>query len=220
MRIVELAVGLVLSVLCLSCGGSNEEVVILATSPRPSPVTIEEEDVPPFLGDHLHAAYGIYICDRWLEPLTDARAEELGIHTHGDGVIHIHPFSEEVTGTRATMSRFFDQVDLEVTDNEIDLPGTGDEYKEGTDTCDNEPAMVQLLRWDSPDDESPEVITDDIGETGLGVDRQVFALVFGSDETDVEQPPSVPTLDNLTDVPASERDSGDSDVATTSTTSE
>src|SRR5688500_3304374 len=40
--------------------------------------------------DHWHAAYGVYLCDTFQPPLTNER-DPLGIHTHGDGVIHIHP---------------------------------------------------------------------------------------------------------------------------------
>ena len=48
--------------------------------------------------DHWHAAYGMYVCDHFLPPVTDAKEDVLGIHTHGEGVIHIHPFSAAASG--------------------------------------------------------------------------------------------------------------------------
>ena len=50
----------------------------------------EAEALEPGLTDHWHAAYGIYICGTLEPPFTDD-ADPNGIHTHGDGVIHIHP---------------------------------------------------------------------------------------------------------------------------------
>ncbi len=58
-------------------------------------------DVAPVLNkDHWHAAYGIYVCDKFNSPLVDLpnKPDTNGIHTHGEGVIHIHPFPGNVTG--------------------------------------------------------------------------------------------------------------------------
>src|SRR5262245_34176007 len=35
---------------------------------------------------------------QFLQPFTDATQDTLGIHTHGDGLIHIHPFTDSVAG--------------------------------------------------------------------------------------------------------------------------
>ena len=45
-----------------------------------------------------------------------------GIHTHQDGVIHIHPFQTATTGRNARLSDFFGQTGLEVTSSKIELP--------------------------------------------------------------------------------------------------
>ena len=42
----------------------------------------------PSIGDHIHAALDIYVCGQ-KEP--NLPFFEAGIHTHGDGLIHIHP---------------------------------------------------------------------------------------------------------------------------------
>src|SRR5262245_2607966 len=54
--------------------------------------TANAETKPSYsAADHWHAAYGFYVCDKFLAPVTDLdpTKDELGIHTHGDGLIHI-----------------------------------------------------------------------------------------------------------------------------------
>ena len=42
-------------------------------------------------GDHWHAAYGIYICGEYLPNMSvGVDPDPGGIHSHQDGVIHIH----------------------------------------------------------------------------------------------------------------------------------
>ena len=66
------------------------------------------------LWEHWHSAIGIYVCDRWVSNLSDRGPDALGIHTHDDGLIHIHPFLAGATGKAATLGKFFDQVGMEV----------------------------------------------------------------------------------------------------------
>src|SRR5436309_823180 len=42
----------------------------------------------PRIGDHVHDAFGIYDCNKFLGNLQDAKQDVLGIHTHGDGRHH------------------------------------------------------------------------------------------------------------------------------------
>src|SRR5918994_1642769 len=56
-----------------------------------------DTDIPPVIGDHWHAAVGIYVCGEW-QPDIPEFENTTGIHTHGDGVIHIHPFSQSGAG--------------------------------------------------------------------------------------------------------------------------
>ena len=174
-----------------------------------------DADVEPLLGDHWHAAYGINICGEWQQPLTDGPQDPFGIHTHDDGVIHIHPFTSGAAGEKAQISKFFDQVGLDVSDDEISFPGSGDEYKEGEEGCGDTNPTVRLLRWDAPGDETPEVVTENITDARFLADREVFALVYGDPEATVAQPPSVPNLDQLTDVPPSDPFAADPTSSTT-----
>jgi hypothetical protein len=62
---------------------------------------------PAINKDHWHSAQAVWICDHFYEvPLTDVGEDKLGIHTHGDGLIHIHPFSANASGENATLSVF------------------------------------------------------------------------------------------------------------------
>ena len=66
------------------------------------------------LGDHWHAAFDVDICGDKLpnmpefETVSDNPGVRTGLHTHGDGVIHIHPFFSSEAGKNATLGKFFD----------------------------------------------------------------------------------------------------------------
>ena len=63
---------------------------------------ISGASTPPRIGkDHWHAAIGFYDCDHFLPNEAQFENSE-GLHTHGDGLIHLHPFSSAVAGKNAT----------------------------------------------------------------------------------------------------------------------
>jgi len=70
------------------------------------------DNTPPVIGDHWHAAFGVNICGEWLsnpatfETPAGNSGVRAGIHTHGDGFIHIHPFARAETGDNATLGKF------------------------------------------------------------------------------------------------------------------
>ena len=80
----------VIMVLCVA-------LVAFAANDRKS-----EDDIAPVLGDHWHAAIGFYVCGEFQPDLAEFESR-LGIHTHGDGVIHIHPSSAGGAGENATL---------------------------------------------------------------------------------------------------------------------
>lgn len=102
----------------------------------------------PLIGeDHWHAAYTFYACG---VKQPNAPTWDSGIHTHGDGIIHLHPFTESEEGRGARLVKWFEYGDGLLDDSQIRLPGSSHTYANG-DVC--------------PDD-SPEA-----GETG---EVQVF----------------------------------------------
>lgn len=152
----------------------------------------------PAVGEHFHAAYGIYVCDKFLEPLKDTGADTLGIHTHGDGVIHIHPFGSAAAGANATLTTWGRTDGLTFSKNGFTVNGTT--YDNGYD-CNGQPASVKLYVWNADDTTSaPEIITSNIGGFKLNRDRLAIVLAVVPDGTDVPRPTSIPQLDQLTDV--------------------
>src|SRR4051794_10910205 len=96
--------------------------LLMVTFARQSNQAAADSTNPPKRGDHWHASYGIYICDRFITDVADNGEDKLGVHTHQDGLIHIHPFSTAAAGKQANLGKFFDQTGMKVTDSEIKLP--------------------------------------------------------------------------------------------------
>jgi hypothetical protein len=156
-------------------------------------------------GDHWHAAYGIYLCDHFVSPLGDGAAgDQLGIHTHSDGVIHIHPFVASSAGTNAQLGVFMDDTDSKLSNTKISLPD-GTVMEEGKDKCDGKAAIVEVAYWadaaDAAAGKKPTTIfTDDFDKIRFKQDRSAFTIAFLPEGKKIPAPTSIPTLDNLTDL--------------------
>ena len=99
----------------------------------------------PTTRDHWHEALGINICGEFLGNPSDDGPDRTGIHTHADGLIHIHPFGSGATGDNATMQVFLDQIGASVTDDSLTLKdGT---TKTNGDKCDGKAGEVALFVW-------------------------------------------------------------------------
>lgn len=61
----------------------------------------------PAIGDHWHAYLGVNVCGSWIANAPEFESQ-LGIHSHGDGLMHIHPFSSAAVGKNATVGRFIE----------------------------------------------------------------------------------------------------------------
>jgi hypothetical protein len=89
----------------------------------------------PRINDHWHASYQVYICG---ERQPNFSLWESGVHTHGDGIIHIHPFQTFEEGPGSRLVKFFEYGGGELTQTEMQLPGTrlrvgnGDECPDGS----------------------------------------------------------------------------------------
>jgi hypothetical protein len=95
-------VGVVLAAGLLSRGDE-------AAASSPSPPTADNP-----AGDHWHAALAVNVCGEWLSAPAEFETAagnsnvRTGIHTHGDGFIHIHPYYTSEGGENATLGKFFD----------------------------------------------------------------------------------------------------------------
>jgi hypothetical protein len=80
-------------------------------------------------GDHWHTYLGVDICGEWLDPMPQFDAVydnpniQPGIHSHGDGLIHTHPFQSSEAGTNATIGKFFSYGGWSISSDSIDLGG-------------------------------------------------------------------------------------------------
>lgn len=91
-----------------------------AGAPRPP-----SSDYPS--GDHWHAAFAVNICGEWLPDPPEFHTAagrsnvQAGIHSHGDGFIHIHPFTSAEAGDHATLGKFFDYGGWKASTDEIEV---------------------------------------------------------------------------------------------------
>jgi hypothetical protein len=128
---------LVLAVVVLGIG-----LVLAARSSR-------EEQVAPFRSDHWHSAYEVYDCGT-VRSAIQTQTDPDGIHTHADGLIHIHPFNSSATGTDARLGVYFESSGLEVTEDMIDATGSFDADFVPIDNstgCDGADSEIVVTRW-------------------------------------------------------------------------
>jgi hypothetical protein len=157
-------------------------------------------EASPAPGDHWHQAYGFFVCDSFLPPLSDAKADTSGIHTHADGIIHTHPFTAAYSGDNATLGAWGDIVGVDFGSDSIEMPD-GTTYENGYD-CNGQPATVSIYKWPADDPSaSPEIFTSDFGDVLLDQDRAAFTFAVVPEGTEVPRPDSIATLDNLSDLP-------------------
>jgi hypothetical protein len=116
--------------------------------------------VPPRAGqDHWHVAYGVYVCDNSTKghflPAFTNQNDPVGIHTHGDGVIHVHPYSDSSAGKNATLGKFASAVHMTLNAGELKAPG-GHDYRDG-DSCGGKPGRVQVYVRGTPSTDVSQV---------------------------------------------------------------
>jgi len=161
-----------------------------SAKPRPPSLPGQKQ----FGGDHWHAALGIYACGEFL-PNVQSDKDPRGIHTHGDGVMHIHPFTKASSGRNATFGVYADTVGIKVSGSHVQVPG-GKNYRNG-DTCPDgkKGSMKVFLNGDEQQGDPKKIRMRD---------RDKLVIAFATPGADVpKDPPSASELDNLNDVPGS-----------------
>jgi hypothetical protein len=169
-----------------------------------------ETDVPPVLGDHWHAAVGFYVCDQFEPDLAEFESR-VGIHTHGDGVIHIHPSSEGGAGENATLGEFLEGAGVTLTDTELTIGENT--WKEGDQKCGDEDAELIVAQWKDVESSEgkPALIRRDFDSIRFREDGEGYTIAFvPEDTTDIPKPASAAQLQAL--------GAADDPSATTSTT--
>jgi DNA-binding CsgD family transcriptional regulator len=113
--------------------------------------------------DHWHATYLIIICAEEQPPIPTFAG---GVHTHGDGIIHVHPSRPEEEGTGARLVKFFEYAGGELTASTLRLPGSETTYTDGSSCPDGRTASLQVSVNGSPVDDVSRYIPQD-GDTIL-----------------------------------------------------
>lgn len=155
---------------------------------------------PPTTKDHWHTAYGIYICGAFVPAPEDKGQDRLGIHTHGDGLIHVHPFSKAATGKGADFGKFVDQTGLKLSSTELGVAGQKT-YKNG-DKCDGKKGEVKAVVWENEADKTGQFVGGDPSDILLKQGK-IITLAFvpeGTKVGDIPQPASVSELANPSDL--------------------
>lgn len=147
------------------------------------------DNSPPRVNrDHFHSAYRIDICGESIQLPNDSVDDRTGIHTHGDGLIHIHPFVSTVSGRNATIGAFLEESDGLLADDRLELPGRT--VVEGVDTCDGEPGELRVLKWVSVSADDPIVFEADLADVRLDQANagqgQLFTIAFAAESTETE----------------------------------
>jgi hypothetical protein len=154
----------------------------------------------PQLGDHIHQAFGVHVCGEW-KPDVPEFESQVGIHTHGDGVLHIHPFSQLGVGANATLGRFFDDasreggLDLAVSNDKLDY--LDEVIEEGETECEGVDDPVLLMAYwpkASDADALPEITTGDFTDKRLTQNGAAITLFYGDEDATIPMPLSAANL--------------------------
>ncbi len=94
-------------------------------------ITRSATGAPRIGQDHWHAAYSIYVCG---DKQPNAPTWESGVHTHGDGIMHIHPFQSFEEGAGSRMVKWFEYGGGVLTQTDMREPGTSVTHH-NNDTC-------------------------------------------------------------------------------------
>ena len=190
-------------------------VVILGLSLVSWSRVTREASAAPRVGDHWHSIYDIYVCDTYRAKILNEN-DPNGIHTHADGLLHIHPFNSEASGEKANIGEFVGSYGGFINDTSLQLD-TGEIITEGED-CGGQPTVLKIARFDSQDrDRDPEIITEDLANVRFLRNFEAFTIAFVPADVD----PPLPRPERFTfleSVDPRAIDSGNEPVETTTTT--
>jgi len=156
----------------------------------------------PQIGDHIHQAVAFNACGAFL-PNIPLFESVIGIHTHNDGVIHIHPFSQLGVGANATFERYLRDVrdgGLEASLSNTKLEYLGETYEEGETECEGvDDPVLRVGYWANVQDETsePEITTGGFGDRRLTTDGAGITVYFGDKDADIPKPPNAEELTAL-----------------------
>ncbi len=125
--------------------------------------------------DHWHAPYTYYVCGEEQPPAPTFSG--VGVHTHGGGTIHIHPFQQSEEGAGARLTKWFGYGGGKLDGDEVRMPGSADTYKNGDECPDGTIGEVQVF--------ANGVRLHDYGSY-IPKDGDLVRIVFGPPEEQVQ----------------------------------
>ena len=158
----------------------------------------------PQIGDHIHQALAFNVCGEQLPDLPTFESRTIGIHTHGDGVIHIHPISQLGVGANATLDRYLkdvrDEGGLDVSVSNTKLTYLDQTYEEGKTPCEGvEDPVLRMAYWPDVQDASsqPQVTTGGFEDRRLTEDGAGITIYYGDPDADIPKPQNAAQLSAL-----------------------
>ena len=175
--------------------------------------TLRDAESRPGLSDHWHSAYTVWDCTDGdggaHQPIFEGRLnpqgypyDPEGIHSHSDGLIHIHPFTANAAGEDAVMGKFFESMFVETGQ-----VATGEDFIRADEfgiiseldaVCDGQPAVLQIVRWSNAltavAAEPDERIYTDFGDVRFKKDGEAFTIALAPRDAVVPLPPTVTDL--------------------------
>ncbi len=170
--------------------GAIGAVLFLAAG-RESAIGVAPQAGGEGVGDHWHWAYSVNNCGTTLNAATNDNGDA-GIHTHGRGLVHIHPFRPDAAGPNAKLGVFFEAFGGELTDDSY-TPGSSEDPVTLSEEagCDGQPATLKLAYWeDAYDDEAePTIIEENLADFKFENDNGMFTLALVVEGQEIPRPP-------------------------------
>ena len=154
-------------------------------------IAISQSDAKsPMIGEHWHAALGVNVCGEWVADApefhndADSPSIRAGIHSHGDGLIHIHPVVSAESGDRATVGKYFGYGGWVASEDSFTM-WDGQEHNSGDD-CNGNEAQV---RWTvNGEEQSGDILS------YHPQDGDIIALALLGEGEDIGVPPAAAGL--------------------------
>lgn len=149
--------------------------------------------------DHWHAAFGIDICGK-MQPPPPLFESPIGIHTHGDGVIHIHPTSSGGAGENATLGHFLDGTNPRIKLSNDTLKIGDKSWTAGKQRCHGKDAELVVAQWKDVQKakSKPAILRRDFNDIRFRATGEGYTIAFVPEgTTDIPKPESAASLAEL-----------------------
>lgn len=148
---------------------------------------------PPTLQDHWHAAFAFDICGKIQpNPPQNPNVSTAGLHTHGDGLIHVEPLSSSDTGHNANLGHFVKLYPgMALSATSLRYPGQRT-WRNG-DKCGSRPGKVEVEVWTSLAAAHGRLVTGN-PDSLLIENGELITMAFVAPGTSIPKPPSKSAL--------------------------